>query len=653
MTFKTNTNYRIRLMILSAITAIIFIFNQNTYAQLDETWTITVNGQTVQVNPNGSFRIPNISAADQFGLGGPGTIPDFLSDDFLRAIAIRTFNGITQYAFSEPFQIKNGETFIMGDLTFTNFPPPFPQSIGITVNPAVLTAIDQTTQLTVTGNLTNKTTEDITQRAKWTIYRTSNPEIATVGEDGLVTAKGSGVAFITAINEGATAVVKITVVPGDPLTIVEGFVQFEDGTAVVGADVNIQPVDLSASTGVDGSFQVANVPTQSGTISVRATKPTLDEFFVGSKQRTTFVPGGITDAGITTLKKFIGTGTFGEPRTFLVDSFPEAVISGDFNGDSLPDIATANSNSSNVSILIGDGTGNFSAPTNFPVGNGPYSIISADFNRDNLLDLATTNFQDNSVTILVGDGAGSFSNPTNFPVDDTPLSIVVDDFNGDSVLDIATANNRGRNMTILIGDGTGNFPTLTNFPVGSDPHSIISGDFNGDNLLDIATVNNRGASVSILIGDGDGNFSTPAHFSVGNDPGSITTGDFNGDNLLDLATANGGSANVSILINDGAGNFSASTNFSVDNGPRSIVAGDFNGDNLLDLATANSSTTTMSILIGDGTGNFSVPANIPVGGVPRAITVGDFNGDNVLDLTTANAANNSVAILLALTTESK
>ena len=49
---------------------------------LDETWTVTVNGQSVNVDPNGFFKIPNIPATDQFGAGGPGTAPDFLSDEF-------------------------------------------------------------------------------------------------------------------------------------------------------------------------------------------------------------------------------------------------------------------------------------------------------------------------------------------------------------------------------------------------------------------------------------------------------------------------------------------------------------------------------------------------------------------------------------------
>ena len=63
-------------------------------AQLDETWTVSVNGQTVQVNSDGSFRIPNIPAPDQFGVSGPGSPPDFLSDDFLRVVGVSTAGGV-------------------------------------------------------------------------------------------------------------------------------------------------------------------------------------------------------------------------------------------------------------------------------------------------------------------------------------------------------------------------------------------------------------------------------------------------------------------------------------------------------------------------------------------------------------------------------
>jgi len=71
--------------------------------QLDQTWTLTINGQTVQASPDGSFLIPNISAPDQFGPNGPGTRPDFVSDDYVRVIGHSMAGGRNRYAFSDFF----------------------------------------------------------------------------------------------------------------------------------------------------------------------------------------------------------------------------------------------------------------------------------------------------------------------------------------------------------------------------------------------------------------------------------------------------------------------------------------------------------------------------------------------------------------------
>lgn len=305
MTYRSN--YVTGIIFIVALIYSICFGGTNTFAQLDETWTVTVNGQTVQVNPDGSFTIPNISAADQFGTGGPGTSPDFLSDDFLRAVAVSTAGGVTRWAFSEPFQIRSGETFIIGDLTFTDIPPPFPDSLKMSVDDPTLTAIGQTTQLHVTGVLADGSEIDVTPRTAWTIYRTSNPNVATVSENGLVTAVDAGIAFLTAVNEGATAVKRITVVPGDPLTTLEGFVQFEDGSPVNGAEVTVQPVGVTDITDTEGFFQISGVPTQLGNaLHVRASIFINSESFRGTKEITTTVPGKITDVGIIIVEPSLG-----------------------------------------------------------------------------------------------------------------------------------------------------------------------------------------------------------------------------------------------------------------------------------------------------------------------------------------------------------
>ena len=104
------------------------------------------------------------------------------------------------------------------------------------------------------------------------------------------------------------------------------------------------------------------------------------------------------------------------PPTSRVGNSPGSVAVGDFNGDGKQDLAVANANSGNVSILLGDGAGNFSAATNFGAGLIPYSVAVGDFNGDGKQDLAVANYGSDNVSILLGDGAGNFSAPTNFAV---------------------------------------------------------------------------------------------------------------------------------------------------------------------------------------------------------------------------------------------
>lgn len=98
---------------------------------------------------------------------------------------------------------------------------------------------------------------------------------------------------------------------------------------------------------------------------------------------------------------------------------PVSITSNDFNGDGIKDLATANLDSSNVSILLGTGTGSFGSAINFPVVasfSHPNSITSADFNGDGKADLAVSTWGLDVVSILLGTGTGSFGTATVFNV---------------------------------------------------------------------------------------------------------------------------------------------------------------------------------------------------------------------------------------------
>jgi hypothetical protein len=274
------------------------------WPELDHNWQVTVAGQLVPVNPDGSFTIRNISAPDNFGPGGPGTPPDFVSDDFVRVIGQRDYHGNMIYAFSEPFQIRSGTSFTVPGLTYTRIAPPAPESITAIPDNTLLTALGQTTQVRVWGTLANGTNTDLTARTLWTSYRSSNPAIATVDPDGVVTARGRGMVFITAVNDGATSVCQIDVSPGDLLTEVRGFIRDTNGVPASGIILNLVGFATPPVTsGVDGSFVFTNVPSGLGNFQIIGRLITSNAAFFVTSPILFPVPDGITDAGNLILKQ--------------------------------------------------------------------------------------------------------------------------------------------------------------------------------------------------------------------------------------------------------------------------------------------------------------------------------------------------------------
>jgi len=80
---------------------------------------------------------------------------------------------------------------------------------------------------------------------------------------------------------------------------------------------------------------------------------------------------------------------------------------GDFNGDGRNDLAVANYNSGDVSILLRDGEGTFAPAVSYRAGTYPTAIAAGDFNRDNTSDLAVANSFSDNVSILLGNGDGT------------------------------------------------------------------------------------------------------------------------------------------------------------------------------------------------------------------------------------------------------
>ncbi len=353
---------------------------------------------------------------------------------------------------------------------------------------------------------------------------------------------------------------------------------------------------------------------------------------------------------------------------FPTGNFPFSVAIGDMDGDGLPDLVVANSNSYTVSVLRNTSTsGNVSFATqqSFSTGITPVSIAIGDIDGDGLPDLAIANLNDSTVSVLRNtstSGNVSFATQVTFSTGRNPFSVAIGDIDGDGLPDLAVANFSANTVSVLRNTSTrGNvsFATEQSFLSGSEPHSVVIGDIDGDGKLDLAIANDLSNTVAVLRNIstvGVVSFATRQTFSTDTTPQSVAIGDIDGDGKLDLATANGGSSTVSVLKNtstSGNVSFAAQQSFSTGSGSFSVAMGDLNADGLPDLAITNTNDNTVSILKNTSNSSsisFATQENFFTGNLPFSVAMGDMDGDGLPDLAIANTNDNTALVLRSLCT---
>jgi len=209
-------------------------------------------------------------------------------------------------------------------------------------------------------------------------------------------------------------------------------------------------------------------------------------------------------AGTVSILLGRGDGTFGAKTDYATGVGPQGVTAADFNGDGNMDIAVANNLAglNTFSVFLGNGDGTFDAKIDYATGTQPLGIISADFNGDSIIDIAVTTSA-NTVAVNLGVGNGSFAAKTEFATGNTPQSIIAADFNGDNKVDLATGNTAAGSysVSVLLGAGDGTFSANTNYTVPNLPTDLTTCDLNGDGALDFAvSLGNLGKDVGVLLG---------------------------------------------------------------------------------------------------------------------------------------------------------
>jgi uncharacterized repeat protein (TIGR01451 family) len=197
--FKSPKLNWIVTFVLNVVLVANFLQSNQTFGQAAPTCTATVLNRTVRLGNDGSISIPNLPVE-------PG---------YFRIRVTCTDGGVTTYGQTAFFVLNpNGQSTIP-PVVYGSFSP-IPVALSVTSPKTTLATRSETAQLTAVVSFADGTSSNLNLPSQGIYWFSSNPNIASVDPNGLVTAVARGTASVSALNEGVQGTIIINVViPND------------------------------------------------------------------------------------------------------------------------------------------------------------------------------------------------------------------------------------------------------------------------------------------------------------------------------------------------------------------------------------------------------------------------------------------------------
>ncbi|MBK6685592.1 MAG: VCBS repeat-containing protein [Deltaproteobacteria bacterium] len=368
-----------------------------------------------------------------------------------------------------------------------------------------------------------------------------------------------------------------------------------------------------------------------------------------------------------------GTGTFVEQRRYTLGRSPNSARIVDLDSDNRPDLLLVARADNAIIWARGLPSTQLFATPSVSLDRVPVALVSAEFAGGGLPDLAVAMVGSSpvppGVVIYRNDGAEVFTPTSETPVTRAITSMAVGNVDGAFGLDLSVGSDQtspaptvscqtnpcGAGLVcnssqlcetitanVLLSNGAGGFSvrnhTLLNRPRGTAIGDVVAG---GNDEV-IFTFDAGATAGSIVFG----NSTTILHTSATQQGATaLLVGDFAAPyGLLDYLVANRTTSNIT-LNRQQAGGFAVEETYNTFAQVSGLASGLLAGDNRLDLvAIASSGVVAMP---GDPLFTFVTPTSYSGGSQPSDIATADLNGDGLSDAVTLNAPAEQVAILLA------
>ena len=457
---------------------------------------------------------------------------------------------------------------------------------------------------------------------------------------------------------------------------------FSPGSGPVGTSVTI--------TGTNFSATAANDHVYFGVAKATVTAASTTSLTVTAPGGATYQPISVTVSTLQawSAKPFIltngsgypfGNGSFMPLSNFTTSGAPYGVAIGDLDGDGKPDVAVADVGADQVSIFLNtstSGTISFATRVDISLGtDAPNNVIIVDLDGDGKPDLATANGNTGNVSILRNTstvGNVSFDANVDFTTASGTRWVTMGDIDGDGKPDLMAVSNGGtlhllRNTTTSgVAFSSGSFDAAVDFATDANPQMAAFGDLDADGKPDIAVTSYTGSMVSLYrntstkgVAFSSGTVAAKVDLATGNNATGVAIGDLDGDGKPDLVVANRTSANISLYRNiitaPGAfstGSFDPQVNLAGGNQAWRVAIADLDMDGKPDLAVVNAGTTTVSVYRNTTTtgaafttSSFDAQSIYTTGSGPQDIAIADLDGDHLPDLVAGDNGSTAISTL--------
>jgi len=246
--------------------------------------------------------------------------------------------------------------------------------------------------------------------------------------------------------------------------------------------------------------------------------PTPTEVAITDVDRDRFPDIATANLGTKNISVMLndGSGEYGEgdirPST---GRLPNGLVAADLNGDKLIDFASSTYGNGSMMVQIQQPlsrkdkdaglTFKFANYFQFKIGEGPVGIVTGDFDGDKIPDVATACQYDGTVNFILS-RPNKKTKKWNFQrvqvkIGAVPQGIASGDVTGDGKPDIVVSDTVRDRMVVLptLGKNKYGKPIYFKLPASSSPVSVAVGDVSGDRLSDVVVVLGEEERVGVLL----------------------------------------------------------------------------------------------------------------------------------------------------------